>query len=381
MHHLLVLLKRGRVALARKLLGRQFIFLWLSFAMAALASCYTDRSLIVTEETRKVSCLTHAYFVQNLCDDELEYLAWAENLKRYPAIADLTPEVLSTLTRETSDIDKTSALFYNRLLRDSTNHELFSFVEMKESELQQTKALPSYPDFTLIAVPGMFYKDNPETGADGSGLRALAQKLHMKDGIFEIQQTGTVEANGRAICDYLSTTSHTKIILAAASKGGSDIAYAMQLCGNSPEMKKVVGWLNIGGITKGSLLINHIDSTWRFRMEAKTYFCLNGYNYEGLKSIRKSADSPLNAPLVIPNSVTVVNIMGVPLFRTVTERAKPFYLQLAQYGPNDGISILTDVYMPGHANYASWRNDHYFRWPMSEEKMLSFLIYIAEKNM
>ncbi len=357
----------------------------LALALAlAISGCRVDRRLELPDEAaRRVVCNISGYHVENLCDDEKEYLDWAEAEPRAPRMADLNRETLLRFTRETQDVDKAAAVFYTRLIREPATQKLITYLESTEKRLEAERRLPDYSNLNvaLVVAPGMFYKDNPETGADGRGLRTIAARMGMKDDAIPLEQTGTVEENGALICDYIRNRNDgAALILASASKGGADIKYAIRLCGADPAFQKVAGWLNIGGINRGSILANEINNQWDARLEARTYFCLNGYNYDGLMSMREGEGAPLNFDLDLPDHMLMVNIIGVPVFRFVTERARPYYLHLVQFGPNDGLSLLADLYIPEAVNWGSWRNDHYFRWPISETRMMAFIMYVIEEK-
>jgi len=349
-----------------------------------LNACHVDRSFEETPEPegRRVACRGTAYFIDSICEDEKEYLDWAEKAyPEYPRFSDLTRDVLRKITVETKDVDKAAALFYQRSLVDPRNRELVTFLNTKEKELQ--KRVPDYSSkkVLLALVPGMFWMDNPEIGAAGQQLRDLADQLGMRSTIVPTEQTGTVEQNAADICEFIGKQDDVNgIIVASISKGGSDMKKAVQLCGDKPEFRKVRGWFNIGGINSGSALVQGINDTFAYRMEARAYFCWKGYNWDGLLSMRAEVGAPLDFHLEVPKQMIVVNVVAVPLFRHVTARAKPYYQYLIQFGPNDGISLLADSMIPEGVTFISFRNDHYFRVPISEQKMQAFLVYILEKQ-
>jgi hypothetical protein len=319
--------------------------------------------------------------MDNLCTDEKEYLDRA--LKYDPSITlqNLDRDVLKKVVQETHDVDDAAALFYQRVISEPENKLFLDYISNKEKEIKK-----SYPNFAskkilFLMIPGMFYQDNPHIESSGETLRKLARKLGLKDDIVKIKQTGTVDENGQMICDYLKNNNNSEIksiILASASKGGGDIKRAIGICGNEEYFKKIRGWFNIGGITKGSLLVNGILNNFRNRMEARIYFLFKGYNWNGLLSIRQGKDTPLDEPFVIPSGMQVVSIVGVPFFRHVTPRARPYYNFLIQFGPSDGIVMLADSYIPGGRIYPSMRNDHYFQFAFTEERMAAILSYIVE---
>ncbi|MCR9143295.1 MAG: hypothetical protein NXI24_13665 [bacterium] len=354
----------------------------LAATLLIAGACRVDRKLDnPSDKIEKVSCNASSHFVDNLCDDEVEYLKWAEELKDYPRLEDLNREALYKITQETQDVDKAAAVFYTRVLRDPKNKKFYEYLKRKEAQLKDTT--PDYSDLNLLLalVPGAFYADNPNVGADGSKLRELVVKMGMQEDLIEVEQTGSVERNADIICDYLKRRDDVDgIILASVSKGSSDIKVAVSKCGNEDYFKKVIGWYNIGGINKGSVLVNALNDDWTNKWEARTYFCLQGYDWEGMQSIRANEGAPLDFDVKLPPQILLINVVGVPTFRFVTNRARPFYEYLIRYGPNDGVSLLSDTFMPGGITWASWRNDHYFRWPITEAKMQAFVVYIVENR-
>lgn len=349
---------------------------------AFLPSCRADRAVARTYKT--VDCSLKGYWIRNLCEDEKQYLdRAASSYPEYPDLRSLTAESLQKITRETKDVDIAAALFYHRAVSEKKNQEFYSYISRKEAEFEKKP-----PDFSekkalFLMVPGMFYRDNSDVESSGQALRKLAASAGMKEGLIEVEQTGTVDRNGEIICRYLQGFDSSEadgIILVSASKGSGDIKRAAAFCGKEPYFRKVKGWFNIGGIVKGSLLINGIQDGFRSKMEARTYFFVKGYSWKGLLSMRAGEGAPLEKPAVIPEHLLIVNVVGVPLFRHVTQRARPYYEYLIRFGPSDGMVLLADSYMEGAVLYPSFRNDHYFQWPIPENRILAMISYILEKK-
>ncbi|BDA79419.1 hypothetical protein LPTSP3_g23490 [Leptospira kobayashii] len=342
--------------------------------------CHVDRKLEIPQETSKtVECKTDQYGISNLCDDEKAYLDWAKAQKKYKSLKDLTREELQRLTQETLDVDKTSALFYLKAAEEPINKKFISYLDRKEKEIEKKRPDFSKKNILLAMVPGMFYKDNPTVGADGKALRDLATGLGLKEDVIPVDQTGTVEENAKVICEYVKNrTDVNGIIFASVSKGSGDLKKAIQLCGEEDYFKKAKGWYNIGGLNKGTLLVDGIEGNWRYKWEARSYFFWKGYNYDGFLSMGAGPGKPLDFELKVPKHLLLINVIAVPQFRQVTKRARPFYEHLIQYGPNDGMTLLADSYVEGAVTYPSFRNDHYFQWPIYENRLRAFFTYIVE---
>jgi hypothetical protein len=351
----------------------------LYFLFILMFHCHIDRKLEVNSSSVfTVKCETNQFRIANLCEDEEAYLKWAVQNDKYKSLKELTVPELGRLTKETLDVDKVSALFYLKSIQEEETKKLLDFLDKNE-----TKSDYNYKSQNIIlaVVPGMFYKDNPTVGADGRMIRDIALNMGLKEEIIPIDQTGTTSENSEFICNYLKNKIDAeKIILTSVSKGSSDLKIAIKKCGNEPYFKKVIGWYNIGGINRGSVLIDTIENNWQYRWEAKFYFWLKKYNYNGFLSLQKGRDIVLEEDLQIPTSLTVINVIAVPTFRQVTQRARPFYEYLIRFGPNDGMTLLADSYMEGAINIPSWRNDHYFQWPIPENRIKAYFSYLIEKK-
>ncbi len=343
--------------------------------------CHIDKKLDLPESSKTVQCLTKEYGVENLCDDEKRYLDWAKSQKQYTKLNQLNRETLHNITQETLDVDKAAALFYYRAIEEPQNKKFLSYLDKKQYEI--VKKVPDFSkkNILFVMIPGMFYKDNPQVGADGKSFRVLANKLGMKDVLIPIDQTGTVQNNAKIICDFIEKENESNgMIIASVSKGSSEFKLAIKECGDKEFFKKVKGWYNVGGVNKGTEVINEVQGNWRYRTESKLYFWWKGYKYDGFLSMRYIKNGPLDFDLEIPKHIMTINVIAVPQFRFVTERARPFYEHLIRFGPNDGMTLLGDSYMEGAITFPSWRNDHYFQWAIYQERVQAIMVYMIENQ-
>ena len=61
----------------------------------------------------------------------------------------------------------------------------------------------------------------------------------------------------------------------------------------------------------------------------------------------------------IPEHVLVVNYFGTPLIGSISSMARESFLQLRNYGPNDGLTLLSDMIFPGGVTLAELGRDHF----------------------
>ncbi|GBF49703.1 hypothetical protein LPTSP4_12190 [Leptospira ryugenii] len=347
--------------------------------------CHIDKNVEINNKANQsVSCLKNKYYIENICEDEERYIDLAANTKQFPKLSDMTRENLKTIMETSGDIDLAASVFYHRAITDPLSKGFLDYVLRKENEY--IKKYPVYDSEKILFafVPGMFYKDNPNLGTDGKRIREIAAMLGLSETVVPIDQTGPIEENGKFICDYIKALSEKKeyegVILASLSKGSSDVKMSLKLCGKEPFYKLVKAWYNVGGLNKGTYAINAVLNTWRYRMEGQFYFWTRNYNWKGFTDMQGGENSPVAFELDKPSHILLVNIMGVPLTRHVTERAKPFFDEVSQYGPSDGLTLLADSYIPGNVTYPMFRQDHYFSWPLYTQRIQAIFSYMIERQ-
>src|SRR5207247_8666011 len=112
---------------------------------------------------------------------------------------------------------------------------------------------------------------------------------------------------------------------------------------------------------------------WRVRC----VFWLNGWDWAGLTSMatRPSRDRLDGARL--PESITVVNVVAVPLSGSVGATVWWGYRLLRPHGPNDGVVLLADAVWPGGVNIVAIGPDHLFAPRTDDAQSLALLRAIA----
>lgn len=334
--------------------------------------CRIDRAVEV--QHKSVRCNLNSYGIENLCEDEKEIFARSAEMYAALPLSEITEDKLRNIGKAQQDMDVAAAFFYRSVTGDKKNS---SFLNNLESP--GLKDVPvSLPGNVLYAVvPGMFYRSNPETNADGSEIRRLIETANGRTSLIETGETGPANQNAKIICKYLKSTNENQIVLMSASKGSLEISLAAGMC---PQyFNKVKGWISTGGLVKGSYAVDEILDDWYARFEIRTYFLFNGFNYDGLMSLSRKTNSYSTAAIgrLCSSAIRCVQIIGVPFYRHVTKRARPSYLYLSRYGPNDGFMLLSDSLIPGSYIYPVFRNDHYMYWPVSQDILLRIFQFAA----
>jgi len=217
-------------------------------------------------------------------------------------------------------------------------------------------------DASLVIVPGVFYRENPRSGADGHLLREQAERIGCPTEIIPIASSGTVRQNARIICDWLSARPPRPVILASLSKGGADVKMALAEPGASRAFENVGVWINLCGILDGTPMAEWLLSWKLGAVLNRLYHRLRGQSLGFLRDLRYRAGGPLDADLRLPAHVQLISIVGFPLREHLIRGiARRCHRRLAPLGPNDGGLVLADVCaLPGLV-YPVWGADHYLQ--------------------
>jgi hypothetical protein len=328
------------------------------------------------------TCTEEAYFAENLCPREHELLRWAAGYPDHPSLADMTPDNLREIAAETGSVDRAAAVFYHRAATADRNERFLRYVERVEKQFARQEAPPPVDteDVLFVFVPGMFYEDIEIRGLEGEPLLEAARKLGIASAVVPLAQTGTIEDNAGRIAAFLRREAerYRRIIVASASKGSADFAVMLHRYDQSPFVEKIHTWLNVGGILEPSVLADTIEERWWLRARAKAFHWINGYEYDGFRSMSSSVNGRpgvLAGELRIPDHIEVISVVGVPLSEHVTNTTRPFYRVLRDFGPNDGFLLLGRSRLADEVLYPAWRNDHYFQWSLPPERIKAFFAY------
>jgi hypothetical protein len=286
------------------------------------------------------------------------------------------PAAIEQLTAS-AGIDFATAVLYDAITH-CPPHAAF----LAELDAQRSDDTPlQVPSDTLLAVAaGAFYLEYPHSGADGRLLREQAAALGCPCELIPSASMGSLAENAELLCQWLAARGERRIILASISKGGSDITAALRRPEAPKAFRNVMSWISLCGILDGSPTVDWLLRSRLRELSFRGLFWWRGLRFQVLTDLRHSAGGPLDGPLDLPATVRLIQIVGFPLRRHLTNRlARTCHAAAASAGPNDGVILLTDVVRQPGLIYPIWGADHYLR-PSWELRRLasSVLRYVLE---
>lgn len=240
---------------------------------------------------------------------------------------------------------------FDRFLQEGTDRSA--------DALRRPRAFP----YTILFAPSWLHKSHPDNGSDFARQRHLLDQLGVRHHMAESRESDSVEDNAAVIVRTIRAIGcdNGPVVLVSASKSGAEVA--MALGGLTSEDATCVGaWINLAGALGGTPLA---DAALRVPVKwmARGIFWLSGWNWDTLESLETKRSRHRLATLRMPDTITVLNVVAVPVSGSVGSLVYPSYQMLASHGPNDGVVLLTDTVWPGGVNIVALGADHLFaRW-------------------
>jgi hypothetical protein len=208
-------------------------------------------------------------------------------------------------------------------------------------------------DYEVVFVPGYLYKRHPVTGADFAAPRTALQRVGLAHYFVETDEEGAVEANANLVVSAIRGRAHAgrRLIVVSASKSGPEVALALTRLGLAGT-RHVAAWVNIVGTLQGSPLAD--ENLWQQLEDL-----IGRVDIAGVESLTTERSRQRFRAFRIPEHVLVANYIGIPLTGSVSSLARTGFLQLRKHGPNDGLSLLSDLIVPGGLTLAELGRDHF----------------------
>ena len=264
-------------------------------------------------------------------------------------------------------IDAATTLLYRSVLESPVHGPFIRRIEA----IRRREARPAWTSqATLVIVPGVFYRENPRSGADGHVVRGEAERLGCPTDLIPIASAGTLQQNARIICDWLARQPRRPVILASLSKGGADLKMALAQPGAEAAFENVIGWVSLCGILEGTPMAEWLLSRNPGAVLNRLYHRLRGMSLGFLDDLLYGSGHPLDFELRLPAHIQLISIVGFPLREHLARGiARRCHRRLTPLGPNDGGLVLADVCaLPGLV-YPVWGADHYLQ-PKSDVRDL-----------
>ena len=286
-------------------------------------------------------------------------------------IAGLDLSGIERCIQEGGDMYRKTALMYRYVERKNTD-----FIQ-KVNKYDVSKT-PEDHTVKIIIVPGMFYKEHPDVGARGDIVCEIAEECGFQTSIVSTSSKGSIMHNIRLVKEAIQNEKHERIWLASFSKGSTEIRCALEQLIDSPEIKKVKGWVSISGIPYGTPLATlkqkSLVSKAIWGVTSKTL------GVDTIVSTELAHEGELANPMRIPSKIDIIHIAGFPIAPHLHPELIKFYKRLAPYGPNDGLTLLQDYKNIEGKVYPMWGLDHFLRTSTISTVIYKMCHYISNTN-
>lgn len=305
--------------------------------------------------------------------DEQALLDRAARWPGFASVAELTADALRHLAARQGQ-DFAVALLYDRLRR-SAEHGPF----IRRVEAVSTAELGRWPKSAVLAiVPGAFYRERPESGADGRRLLDIAARLGCRAECIPVESFGRPGDNGRTIRDWLTARVAEKVVLVALSKGSLDVRVALGLRDAEPAFRNVVSWVNLSGLFQGTALVAWLRRQRLRSLLVRALCWWKGFEFATFADLDRR---PVGA-LRLPTNLRVVHVLGFPLRRHLrSPEARRAFARLEPLGPNDGGgNLLADLCDWPGVIYPIWGTDHYLRAEWDVDDLIARVLLAAARD-
>jgi hypothetical protein len=247
--------------------------------------------------------------------------------------------------------DRIARVPLNRRFSDAFDQALaYTRAGFPESRMSLPAAAAGYE---VLFVPGYLYKRHRYTGADFAAPRLALQRVGLARHFVETDEDGAIEANADVVARVIDQRARggRRLIVVSASKSGPEVALALTRLGPVGS-RHVAAWVNIVGTLQGTALAD--NGLWH-----QLEYLIGRVEIAGVESLTTARSRERFRDFRIPEHVLVVNYIGIPLSGSLSSWARAGFLELKSHGPNDGLSLLSDLIMPHAPTLAELGRDHF----------------------
>ncbi len=268
--------------------------------------------------------------------------------------------------------DVSSHVYYQSLVRSK---KYYDFIKAVDNE---TKSFVKDPGYKVVLCDGDYpfiqdikYKEN-------------FLKYKIEDAGYEVEHIQyknnlTIMQNAEILFNSLMDETDKPVLLITFGVGGA----IANLLNSHPNYHKSLGhvkvWINISGAVKGlqilkdkfsSPLKTAVFSLWSKIINYKV-------NLKGLQQL--SLDFPAWGmdPSLSVWKPQVISIVGIPLKKHVPAELKSNFNQLSDFGPNDGVNVISDITTKSGFIYPVWGGSFLMNRSFFEYRFRKILCFIA----
>jgi hypothetical protein len=254
-------------------------------------------------------------------------------------------------------LDFATTIFYRAVLASPVHREFVRLIDEYPAAPVARTARSK-----LLVVPAMFYRERPDLGGDGQLIATIARACGFRAGIVRTGSRGSVSENAVAIWKAVEDERESNLWIFSLSKGGGEVRLALQSHADAEALGRIRGWINASGIVRGSHFIDYMLATPAHRLRTRALCLAVGTSYAGVRELQ-TTHAFWQTEFTPPPSMTLINLVGVPLGSHVQKGLVGRYRRLGMLGPNDGFVLLPDTLMHPGLIYPIWGSDHLFRSP------------------
>jgi hypothetical protein len=285
--------------------------------------------------------------------DDMELLARAAAWNQYPSLHDCTPIKLAEIVHK-HGLEFATAVLHDRLLGHPEHGAFFQRVRTGRASAAP-KPVP------VGIVPGAFYREHKNTGADGARLVSIVEALKCPVEVIPVDSFGSLARNSSLIAGWLTSHSEEQVVLISLSKGSGDLKFTLALPDAARLFRNVTAWISLSGLPQGTPLVAWLRRQPLRRTGVRLLLWLRRQRYSVLEELRHEPDGPLAGWPALPANMRIIHVVAFPLRRHLAHPwATRGYERIAPFGPNDGGGFLLGevTNLPGTV-FPIWGADHY----------------------
>jgi hypothetical protein len=287
--------------------------------------------------------------------EDKELLARAAAYKECQGLSDCSQVNLLKLSQARGH-DFATAVLYDRVLREPRHVEFFQRVQSSLTSVANDSLL-------IGIVPGAFYREHKNTGADGARVAAILNAMGLRAECVPVESFGSLRCNAALISHWLANHARQRIALVSLSKGSADVKMALAQANASEIFEAVSTWISLSGLPCGTPLVAWLRRQPLRKLGVRLLLRLRGQRYSVVEELRHEADGPLAKWPKIPEHLHIVHVVAFPLRRHLAHPwAARAFDRVSTLGPNDGGGfLLSEVSRLSGIIFPVWGADHYLQ--------------------